>query len=100
MFGTFEDNETCQKSSTKLDTLETNISPVKFVPTLRIVDKKVAWITCDNLLMKIKLSYPVKELLKLNGGFSDFDQKSDGSIIAVYGKPHRNEIYRLHAGGK
>jgi hypothetical protein len=46
------------------------------------------------------LSYPVKELLKLNGGFSDFDQKSDGSIIAVYGKPHRNEIYRLHAGGK
>jgi hypothetical protein len=53
MFGTFEDNETCQKSSTKLDTLETNISPVKFVPTLRIVDKKVAWITCDNLLMKI-----------------------------------------------
>jgi hypothetical protein len=100
MFGTFEDNGTCQKCSIKLVPLKTYVSPVKFVSTLRIVDKKVAWITCDNLLMKIKLSYPVKELLKINGGFSDFDQKSDGSIIAVYGKPHRNEIYRLHAGGK
>jgi hypothetical protein len=50
--------------------------------------------------MKIKLSYPVKEVLKINGGFRDFDQTSDGSIIVVYGNPHRNEIYRLHAGGK
>jgi hypothetical protein len=46
---------------------------VKFVPILRIVEKKATWITCDNLLMKIKLSYPVKEVLKINGGFRDFD---------------------------
>jgi hypothetical protein len=34
------------------------------------------------------------------GGFRDFDLASDGSIIAVYGKPHKNGIYRLHARGK
>jgi hypothetical protein len=64
---------------------------------LCIVDKKSAWIIsdADNLLMKIKLSYPIKEVVKLNGGFRDFDLASDGSIIAVYGKPHKNGIYRL-----
>jgi hypothetical protein len=50
--------------------------------------------------MQIKLSYPVKEVVKIIGGVSDFNLTSDGSIIAVYGKPHRNEIYKLHAGGK
>ena len=50
--------------------------------------------------MKIKFSYPIKEVVKINGGIRDFDLTSDGSIIAVYGKPHRNEIYRLHARGK
>ena len=87
MFGTFEENETCQKSSIKLVPLETYVSPLKFT-TLCIVDKKSAWIIsdADNLLMKIKLSYPIKEVVKLNGGFRDFDLASDGSIIAVYGK--------------
>jgi hypothetical protein len=101
MFGTFEENETCQKSSIKLVSLETYVSPLKFT-TLCIVDKKSAWIIsdADNLLMKIKLSYPIKEVVKLNGGFRDFDLASDGSIIAVYGKPHKNGIYRLHARGK
>jgi hypothetical protein len=47
--------------------------------------------------MKIKLSYPIKEVLKINGDFRDFDLALDGSIIAVYGKPHKNGIYRLHA---
>ena len=50
--------------------------------------------------MKIKLSYPIKEVVTINGSFSDFDLTSDGSIIAVYGKPHRNEIYRHQARGK
>jgi len=100
IFGSLEDHEICQKSSIKLVPLETYVSPVQFVRILRIVDQKVAWITCDNLLMKMKLSYPVKEVVKINGGFRDFDLTSDGSIIAVYGKPHRNEIYRLHARGK
>ena len=50
--------------------------------------------------MKIKLSYPIKEVVNINGGFRDFNLASDGSIIADYGKPHRNEIYRLHARGK
>jgi hypothetical protein len=49
--------------------------------------------------MKIKLSYPIKEVVKINGGFRDFDVTSDGSIIVVYGKPDRNEIYRLQARG-
>jgi hypothetical protein len=42
---------------------------------LRIVDKKAAWIICDadNLLMKIKLSYPIKEVVNINGGFRDFN---------------------------
>ena len=102
MFGTFEDNESSQKSSIKLVPLETYVSPFKFTTTLCIVDKNSAWIICDadNLLMKIKLSYPIKELLKINGGFRDFDLALDGSIIAVYGKPHKNEIYRLRARGK
>ena len=39
-------------------------------------------------------------MVKIIGGVSDFNLTSDGSIIAVYGKPHRNEIYKLHAGGK
>ena len=46
------------------------------------------------------MSYPVKEVVKIIGGVTDFNLTSDGSIIAVYGKPHRNEIYKLHAGGK
>jgi hypothetical protein len=50
--------------------------------------------------MKIKLSYPIKEVVNINGGFRDFNLASDGSIIADYGKPQRNEIYRLHARGK
>jgi hypothetical protein len=102
MFGSLENNKTCQKISIKLFPLETYVSPLKFTRTLRIVDKKAAWIICDadNLLMKIKLSYPIKEVVKINGGFRDFDLTSDGSIIAAYGKPHRTEIYRLHAGGK
>jgi hypothetical protein len=41
------------------------------------------------------LSYPVKEVVKIIGGFRDVDLTLDGSIIAAYGKPHRNEIYRL-----
>jgi hypothetical protein len=75
------------------------VSPLKFTTTLRIVDKKAAWIICDadNLLMKIKLSYPIKEVVKINGGFRDFNLASDGSIIADYGKP---DIYRLYARGK
>jgi hypothetical protein len=58
-----------QKSSIKLVPLETYVSPLKFTTTLCIVDKKSAWIICDadNLLMKIKLSYPIKEVLKING---------------------------------
>jgi hypothetical protein len=61
MFGTFEENETCQTSSIKLVPLETYVSPSKFT-TLCIVDKKSAWIIsdADNLLMKIKLSYPIR----------------------------------------
>ena len=46
------------------------------------------------------MSYPVKEVVKIIGGVSDFNLTSDGNIIAVYGKPHRNEIYKLHAGGE
>jgi hypothetical protein len=46
--------------------------------------------------MKIKLSYPIKEVVKINGGFRDFNLASDGSIIADYGKPHKNDIYRLY----
>ena len=95
MFGTFDENETCQKSYIKLVSLETYVSPLQFVSTLHIVDKKVAWITCDILLTKIKLSYPVKEVVEIIGGYRDFDLTSDGNIIAAYGKPHRNEIYRL-----
>jgi len=102
IFGSLEDHEICQKSSIKLVPLETYVSPLKFTRTLRIVDKKIAWIICDadNVLMKIKLSHPIKEVVEINGGFRDFDLTSDGSVVAVYGKPHRNEIYRLHARGK
>jgi hypothetical protein len=50
--------------------------------------------------MKIRLSYPIKEVVKINGGFRDFNLASDGSLIADYGKPHKNEIYRLYARGK
>jgi len=50
--------------------------------------------------MKIKLSYPIKEMVKINGSFSDFNLTSDDSIIAVYGKPHRNEINRHQARGR
>ena len=101
MFGSLDYSDTCQKCSIKLAPLETYVSPFKFTTTLRIVDKKAAWIICDadNLLKKIKLSYPIKEMVKINGGFRDFDLTSDGSIIAVYGKPDRNEIYRLQASG-
>ena len=49
--------------------------------------------------MKIKLSYPIKEVVKINGGFGDLDLTSDGSIITVY-LPYRNEIYRLNGRGK
>jgi hypothetical protein len=91
MFGSLEYSDTCQKCSIKLAPLETYVSPLKFTTTLRIVDKKAAWIICDadNLLKKIKLSYPIKQMVKINGGFRDFDLTSDGSIIAVYGKPDR-----------
>ena len=61
MFGSLEYNETCQKCFIKLAPLETYVSPSKFT-TLCIVDKKSAWIIsdADNLLMKIKLSYPIR----------------------------------------
>ena len=70
MFGTFEDSKTCQKGSIKLVPFETYFSPLKFTTSLSIVYKKSAWIICDadNLLMKIKLSYPIKEVVKINGG--------------------------------
>jgi hypothetical protein len=42
----------------------------------------------------------MKEVVKINGGFGDLDHTSDGSIITVYGKPYRNEIYRLNGRGK
>ena len=75
MFGSLEYSDTCQKCSIKLASLETYVSPFKFTTTLRIVDKKAAWIICDadNLLKKIKLRYPIKEMVKINGGFRDFD---------------------------
>ena len=61
MFGSLEYSDTCQKCSIKLAPLETYVSPSKFT-TLCIVDKKSAWIIsdADNLLMKIKLSYPIR----------------------------------------
>ena len=53
----------------KLVPLETYVFPLKYTTTLRIIDKKAAWIICDagDLLMKIKLSYPIKEVVKING---------------------------------
>jgi hypothetical protein len=69
---------------------------IGFSPARRIKKKEKA----DNLLMKIKLSYPIKEVVNINGGFRDFNLASDGSIIADYGKPHKNDIYRLYARGK
>ena len=86
----------------KLVPLETYVFPLKYTTTLRIIDKKAAWIICDagDLLVKIKLSYPIKEVVKINGGFRDFNLTSHGSVVAAYGKPHRKEIYRLHARDK
>ena len=102
MFGSLEYNETCQKCFIKLAPLETYVSPLKYTTTLRVVDKKAASSICDsdNLLMKIKLSYPIKEVVRINGGFGDLDLTSDGSIITVNGKSYRNEIYRLNGRGK
>jgi hypothetical protein len=102
MFGSLEYNETCQKCFIKLAPLETYVSPLKYTTTLRVVDKKAASSICDsdNLLMKIKLSYPIKEVVRINVGFGDLDLTSDGSIITVYGKSYRNEISRLNGRGK
>ena len=62
MFGSLEYSDTCQKCSIKLAPLETYVSPFKSITTLRIVDKKAAWTiyNSNNLLMKIKLSYPIR----------------------------------------